>query len=95
MEKARTIELCFRRRDEGRDWKTLENCTLGQARSLVRSALQSAGGLYTEADICIERVYTETIPRAEAEVEFASVSHSSELPALGEQFFKVQIRVLA
>jgi hypothetical protein len=63
MEKLRTIKLCFRRQDERRDWKTLENCTLGQARDVVRSILQTAGGLYTEADICIEGVYTETIPR--------------------------------
>lgn len=80
MEKARTIKLCFRRRDERRDWKTLENCTLSQARELVRSALQSTGGLYTEADISIERVYTETIPRAVAEVELASVAESPGLP---------------
>ncbi len=77
MEKARTIKLCFRRRDERRDWKTLENCTLSQARLLVQSALQSAGGLYTEADICIDSVYTETIPRAMAELELASVTESS------------------
>jgi hypothetical protein len=74
MEKPRTINLCFRRRDEGRDWKTLENCTLGQARGLVQSALQSTGGLYTEADICIESVYTETIPRTVPEFELASVT---------------------
>jgi hypothetical protein len=80
MEKARTIKLCFHRRDERRDWKTLENCTLGQARGLVRSALQSTGGLYTEADICIESVYTETIPRAVAEVELVSVTVSPGMP---------------
>jgi len=80
MEKARTIKLCFHRRDERRDWKTLENCTLGQARGLVRSALQSADGLYTEAEIRIENVYTETIPGAAAEVELASVTASSGLP---------------
>jgi hypothetical protein len=79
MEKARTIKVCFRRRDEGWDWKTLESCTLGQARGLVRSALQSAEGFYTQADICVERVYTETIPMAEAQVEFASVNQSSGL----------------
>jgi hypothetical protein len=76
MEKARTIKLCFRRRDDRRDWTTLEHCTLGEARGLVQSALQSADGLYTEADICIESVYTETIPRAVAEVELASVIDS-------------------
>jgi hypothetical protein len=76
MEKARSIKLCFRRRDERRDWKTLENCTLGQARGLVRTALQSADGLYTEADICIDSVYTETIPRTAVEVELASPSAS-------------------
>jgi hypothetical protein len=80
MEKARTIKLCFHRRDERRDWKTLENCTLGQARGLVRSALQSTGGLYTEADICIESVYTETIPGAVAEVELVSVTVSPGMP---------------
>jgi hypothetical protein len=74
MEKARTIKLCFRRQDERRDWKTLENCTLGQARGVVQSALQSADGLYTEADICIGSVYTETISRAAAEMELASVT---------------------
>ena len=69
MEKARTIKLCFRRRDGRRDWKTLENCTLSQARGLVRRALLQGGdGLYTEADICIESVYTETIPSAVLEV---------------------------
>jgi hypothetical protein len=82
MEKARTIKLCFHRRDERRDWKTLENCTLGQARGLVRSALQSTGGLYTEADICIESVYTETIPWLVAALELASVTDS---PARSEQ----------
>ena len=80
MEKTRTIKLCFRRRDEGREWKTLENCTLGQARGLVRSALQDAGGLYTEADICIENVYTETIPSAMSEVELASAAGSPGIP---------------
>ena len=79
MEKARTIKLCFRRRDERLDWTTLENCTLGQARGLVRSALQSADGLYTEADVCIENVYTETIPSAPAEVDLASVTESRGL----------------
>jgi hypothetical protein len=75
MEKARTIKLCFRR-DERQDWTTLEHCTLGEARGLVRSALQSADGFYTEADICIESVYTETIPRSVAEVELAFVTDS-------------------
>jgi hypothetical protein len=77
MEKARTIKLCFHRRDEGRYWETLENCTLGQARGLARRALLSADGLYTEAEICIENVYTETIPLAEAEVELASAGETS------------------
>ena len=76
MEKARTIKLCFRRRDEKRDWTTLENCTLGQARSLVRNALQSADGHYTEAEICIGRAYTETIPWDMSEVELAAVGSS-------------------
>ena len=80
MEKARTIKICFRRWDQGRHWKTLENCTLGQARDLVRSSLQNAEGLYTEADICIESVYTERIPRAEAEVKSACAIDSSRLP---------------
>jgi hypothetical protein len=76
MEKPRTIKLCFRRRDEKRDWTTVEHCTLGEARGLVRSTLQNADVLYTEADICIEGVYTETIPRAVAEAELASVTDS-------------------
>jgi len=80
MEKPRTIKLCFRRRDERQDWKTLENCTLGQARRLVQCTLQSTDGFYTEADICIESVYTETIPRAVAEVELASLVASMSLP---------------
>jgi hypothetical protein len=80
MEKARTIKLCFHRRDESREWTTLEHCTLGEARGLVLSALQSADGLYTEADICIESVYTETIPGSAAEIELASVTES---PGLG------------
>src|SRR5271163_4461945 len=74
MKKARTIKLCFRWRDERRDWTTLEHCTLSEARGLVQSALQSADGLYTEADICIESVYTETISRVAAEMEVASVT---------------------
>jgi hypothetical protein len=77
MEKARTIKLCFRRRDERQYSTTLENCTLGQARGLVRRALQSAEGFYTEAEICIEGVYTETIPKGVAELELASVTESS------------------
>jgi hypothetical protein len=80
MEKARIIKLCFHRRDERRDWTTVELCTLGEARYLVRSALQRADGLYTEADICIESGYTETIPRAVAEVELASMTDSPGLP---------------
>jgi len=88
MEKARTFKLCFRRRDERQDWKTLENCTLGEARDLVRSALQNADGLYLEADICIESVYTETIPRAAAEEELASLA-ASPATALGEELFKI------
>jgi hypothetical protein len=80
MEKARTIKLCFRRRDDRQDWKTLENCTLSQARELVRNALQTTDGLYTETDIHIENVYTETIPRAAAGVEVASLAASSGWP---------------
>ena len=74
MERARTIKLCFRRRDERQDWTALENCTLDQARRLVQSALQSADGIYTEADICIESIYTETISRAAAEMELPAVT---------------------
>ena len=66
MEKARTIQVCFLRSDRGRDWKVLEACRLSDARALVIFALQNASGLYTEADICIENSYTETIPRATA-----------------------------
>jgi hypothetical protein len=78
MEKARTIKLCFRRRDGRPDWTTVEHCTLGEARDLVLSTLQSADGRYTEADICIESVYTETIPRAVVEAELVSVTDSPE-----------------
>jgi hypothetical protein len=74
VEKARTIKLCFRREDEIRDWTTLEHGTLGEARALVQSTLQNADGLYTEADICIEGLYTERIPRAMAELDLACVS---------------------
>jgi hypothetical protein len=63
MEKARTIELRFLRQGGGWDCTTLEQCTLDDARALVYRALQGAGGLYTEADICIGSVYTERIPR--------------------------------
>ena len=72
METPRIIKLCFHRADGRRDWTKLEQCTLREARVLVCRALQSADGVYTEADICIENVYTETIPRAAAEVELAS-----------------------
>jgi hypothetical protein len=89
MERARTFKLCFRRRDGRQDWKTLESCTLGEARDLVRSALLSADGLYLEADICIESVYTETIPKAVAEAELASLASSSHATTLGEEVFKI------
>ena len=72
MEKPRAIKLCFLRQDGGREWKELEHCTLSEARVLVWRALQSAGGVYTEAEICIEHAYTEMIPKAAAEAELAS-----------------------
>ena len=50
----------------------MDQCTLSEARVLVCHALQIADGVYTEADICIENAYTETIPRAAAERELAS-----------------------
>jgi hypothetical protein len=73
MEKARTIKLCFVRGDGRRYWTTLEHCALGEARFLVHRSLEGANGLYTEAEICIGGAYTETIPRAAAEVEFTTV----------------------
>jgi hypothetical protein len=94
MEKARTIKLCFHRQDEKRDWKTLENCTLGQARDVVQSALRSADGLYMEADICVGSVYTETISRAAAEMAQVSMAGVPGCES-GEELFKVQIRMLA
>jgi hypothetical protein len=72
MEKPRTIKLSFRRPDGRLDSTQFENCTLSEARILVCRALRNAGGAYDEADICIENVYTETIPRAAAELELAS-----------------------
>ena len=72
MEKPRAIKLCFLRQDGGREWTELENCTLSEARVLVCRALQSAGGVYTEAEISIENAYTETIPKAAAEAELES-----------------------
>jgi len=71
MEK-RTIKLCFHRPDGRRDSTELEQCTLSEARVMVCRALRNAGGAYAEADICIDNVYTETIPRAAAEVELVS-----------------------
>jgi hypothetical protein len=72
MEKPRAIKLCFLRQDGRREWKELEHCTLSEARVLVCGALQSAGGVYTEAEICIEDAYTEMIPKAAASVELES-----------------------
>ena len=80
MEKARTVKLCFRRQDGRRDWTTVEHCTLGEARRRVQSSFERADRLYTEADICIESVYTETIPCVVADVELASLTDSSGLP---------------
>jgi hypothetical protein len=70
MEKERTIKLCFVRGDGKRYWTTLQHCTLGEARLLVHLSLRDANGLYTEAEISIGGAYTETIPRAAAELEF-------------------------
>jgi hypothetical protein len=74
MQKPRAIMVCFLRQNGQRDSTTLEPCTLGEARDLVCRALRSPGVPYTEADICIGSVYTETISRAAAEgqVEFVS-----------------------
>jgi hypothetical protein len=72
MDKRRTIKLCFHRPDGRLDSTELEQCTLNEARVMVRRALRNAGGAYAEADICIENVYTETIPRAVAEEELVS-----------------------
>jgi hypothetical protein len=72
MEKPRTIKLCFHRPDGRRDSTELEQCTLSEARFMVCRVLRNAGGAYTEADICLENVYTETIPRAVAEEELVS-----------------------
>jgi hypothetical protein len=82
-EKTRTIKLCFRRRDARQDWTRLENCTLGQARGLARSALLSADGLYTEVEICIESVYTETIPLAEVVSESPAARRDSATTVSG------------
>jgi cell wall assembly regulator SMI1 len=73
MEMPRTIKLSFLRHDGRRDGTELENCTLSEARVLVSRALRNADGAYTEANICIGTVYTETVSRAAAQLEFASV----------------------
>ena len=67
MEKARRSKSVSSDLIKSRDWTVLEACKLSDARALVIRALQSANGLYTEADICIENAYTETIPRATAD----------------------------
>jgi hypothetical protein len=71
MEKPRAINLCLLRQDGSREWTELEHCTLSEARVLACRALQS-GGVYTEAEICIENAYTEVIPKAAAEAESES-----------------------
>ena len=65
MENQGTITLSYLRPDGKRERTKLENHSVVEARIVAQWTLQVAHGLYTEAEICTDSGWSETVQKPE------------------------------